>query len=121
MKLRISGDSIRLRLSITDVHSLVHRGSVIEICHIGNGILTYQISQTHEIKLHASHSDGIIDVKIPKEWLTNWDIEERVGFDGHDSNGLYILIEKDFQCMKPHLQEDETDLYVNPNANTSHG
>ena len=123
MKLRISGNSIRLRLSMTEVEKLVHGNFVQDKCHIGSSTLTYQVNQnTREDKLSATYSNDLIDVKIPKEWLTNWDKDERVGFEGHDNNGLYILVEKDFQCMKPRPQEDESDLFVNPNANdNSHG
>ncbi len=122
MKLRISGNSIRLRLSVTDVASLVNSGSVDASCIIGMGTLIYQITQDYNQKqLSATISDGNIVVKIPNDWLTNWDNDERIGFDGNDSNGLYILIEKDFQCIKPRPQEDELDLYNNPQTNdTSH-
>lgn len=122
MKLRISGNSIRLRLSVTDVTSLVDLGSVSADCNIGSGTLTYQISQDNNQNiLSASFADGYIEVKVPKDWLTNWDNDERIGFDGNDPNGLYILVEKDFQCIKPRPQEDESDLYNNPQTNdTSH-
>jgi len=123
MKLRISGNSIRLRLSMSDVQMLVQGGVVQDKCHIGSSTLTYQVSQKTQLeKLFATYSDDMIDVKIPKEWLTDWDTDERVGFEGHDAHGLYILIEKDFQCMKPRPHEDESDLFLNPNANDiSHG
>ncbi|HMR86722.1 MAG TPA: hypothetical protein PKD51_01140 [Saprospiraceae bacterium] len=120
MKLRISGNSIRLRLSMSDVQMLVQNGIVLDKTHIGNGILRYQITQKmHENELSATFENDTINVHIPKDWLTNWDNDERVGFEGCDANGLNILIEKDFQCMKPRQHEDESDLYLNPNS--AHG
>ncbi|MDG2455745.1 MAG: hypothetical protein P8N47_08050 [Bacteroidia bacterium] len=43
----------------------------------------------------------------------NWDTDERVGFD-HTVNGLFILLEKDWQCLKPRDHEDESNLYQHP-------
>lgn len=118
MKLRISGNSIRLRLSMSDVQMLVQSGIILDKSHIGNGILKYQITQNiHENELSATFENDTINVHLPKDWLTNWDNDERIGFEGRDANGLYILIEKDFQCMKPRINEDESDLFLNPNAN----
>ena len=120
MKLRISGNSIRLRLSMSEARVLVQNGKVHASCHIGGSMLTYQISQSiDETGITASFLANIIEVTIPKKWLENWDNDERVGFEGSDANGLYLLIEKDFQCMKPRQHEDESDLYLNPN--NSHG
>ena len=50
-----------------------------------------------------------------KEWIKT-DLE---GFDAIMDNGtkagLYVLVEKDWQCLKPR-DEDEADLFPNPNA-----
>ena len=50
-----------------------------------------------------------------KEWVKT-DLE---GFDAIMDNGteegLYVLVEKDWQCLTPR-DEDESDLFPNPNA-----
>jgi hypothetical protein len=66
--------------------------------------------------LTADIVDSQITVYVPSAITEKWDIDERVGFDAHDTSGLYILVEKDFQCLKPRPHEDESGLFPNPQA-----
>jgi len=65
----------------------------------------------------ADFLQNVIQLNVPKSYTKNWDTDSRVGFESTSENGLYLLIEKDFQCLKPRAHEDETDLFPNPQSN----
>jgi hypothetical protein len=116
MKIRIQGNSLRLRLSQQEVITFVQNGMVQSECQFINGSLFYSIHRKNIETITAAIDNHEIKILIPSILIENWDVDDRVGFDATDANGLYILIEKDFQCLKPRLQEDESDLFPNPNA-----
>ena len=116
MKIRISGNSIRLRLTQTEVGQFVNLGKVNSTCQIGNNLLTYSIIQEETDFIFAQMSGQSITIIVPVELSQHWDTDDRVGFDTIDKNGLYILIEKDFQCLKPRSYEDESDNFPNPQS-----
>lgn len=117
MKIRISGNSIRLRLTQSEVSNFVNHGKVRSSCQIGSQTLAYEITQDEAVnQITANMSNQTITVSVPKEIAHFWDIDTRVGFDTKDEKGLYILIEKDFQCLKPRPNEDESDNFPNPQA-----
>lgn len=115
MKIRIYDNRMRLRLSKSEVSQLVQKGEVSAQCQIIGGTLDYKLIRGQYSAIKASFENNTISVFIPDSLTLNWDQDERVGFDGTDTNGLYILIEKDFQCLSPR-DEDEGDLYLNPEA-----
>jgi hypothetical protein len=117
MKLRIQDNSIRLRLSQSDVHQLVHEGLVSGACRFPINTLKYTILHNELTSaLQADFLEKEIKVWMPSSLVNGWDQDDRVGFDAYDTNGLYILIEKDFQCLQPRPNEDESDLYTNPDS-----
>lgn len=118
MKIRINGNSLRLRLAQAEISQLVKLGEVSTECKIGNNHLTYRIISKNVPQIYAQFEDQTISVYIPKKMINHWDIDERVGFD-HSADDLYILIEKDFQCLKPRPNEDESDLFPNPQSTIS--
>ena len=113
MKLRIHADSIRLRLKQSDVKALVEGGEVMESCPTVPAALTYALRpDAAATQLTASFEGSRLTVTIPASWLTGWDANERVGFESTD--GLHILIEKDFKCTVPASPKDNEDCYENP-------
>lgn len=116
MKIRISGNSIRLRLTQTEVGQFVTLGIVSSTCQIGKHNFIYQIKQEQTDNIFAQLSEQTITIFVPKKLAQKWDTDDRVGFDTTDENGLYILIEKDFQCLKPRQNEDESDNFPNPQS-----
>jgi hypothetical protein len=120
MKIRINGNSLRLRLSQKEVTDLVVNGLVTSVCHFPQGAFQYSIKTSDKALLSAEISDGDILVHVPHGFVDGWDGDERVGFDYRDESGLYILVEKDFQCLKPRPEEDESGLFPNPQADQPH-
>ncbi len=119
MKIRINGNSLRIRLSQSEIVTLVHQNEVSSTCQFVNERLTYTLKQGDYPHLTADFIDGVITIYIPGSFVQDWDKNETIGFDGKDTSGLYLLIEKDFQCLKPRPHEDESDLFPNPQSNIS--
>lgn len=118
MKLRIKGNSIRLRLTKSDVQKLAQTGNVIETTQIGKGKFKYELQTSNQESLQALLHDDIITVYIPKSFAANWHENDVVGIDNQvplpDGDFLYLLVEKDFACLDETL-EDQSDNYENPN------
>jgi hypothetical protein len=115
MKLRLHGNKLRLRLSQTDVARLAETGKIRETLTFatGNG-LAYCLESGPAESLSASLEDGEIRVILPSRLLTHWIQSDQVEIEGSDGP-LFILIEKDFQCVHRNSAED-ADGYPNPLA-----
>lgn len=118
MKLRIKGNSIRLRLTQTDVSKFITDGKLVETVEFGNDSETkfsYEllVSETAE-NVRAAFNNGTISVLVPKNTAEDWANGESVGIAGDENSKLKILIEKDFACLAPRLGEDESDNFPHP-------
>ena len=119
MKLRIKGNSIRLRLSKPEVARLAVDGFLEEHTSFGNSALSYTLQSKREIdKLSASFDHNKINVFIPEALIKDWTENDVTGFDASmpvsDTESLYVLVEKDFKCVEK-ATEDQSDNYENPN------
>ena len=115
MKIRIKDNSIRYRLAQSEVTAVVNEGETWSKCQFPTGELIYGIVATDKEEITSKFEQAKITTLIPKDLLTHWDTDERVGFE-NQTEDLFILIEKDWQCLKPRTHEDESNLYVNPQA-----
>lgn len=129
MKLRIRGDSLRLRLSKSELAQLEGQGIVCETIHFGplpQQKLQYclQISQAAQA-IVATYTENCIRVILPHSLTDPWFAPHQVSLYGQQAIGsdrtLTILIEKDFACLKPRPGEDDGDAFANPNAPKSRG
>ena len=125
MKLRIHDNSIRFRLSRSEVEKLAAEGRVesfVQFTPAPNDRLTYVIETPPSCEnVGAQHSSNEICVQVPRSLAQVWATNGQVGIEhlqqiGPDA-GLQILIEKDFHCLhrESPTPEDVTDLYPNPN------
>lgn len=114
MKIRIKGNTIRYRLTKSDVDLLYKNRDLQDSTNFGNRSLIYQLKAANQDNLTASFVDDTIAVIIPSGKLAELAQTSRVGFDGRDG-ALYILVEKDFQCLD-NVTEDQSDNYPNPLA-----
>jgi hypothetical protein len=117
MKIRIKGDTIRFRLTKTEVATLCAIGYVEEITHFGEQDFKYAIQSKNMESLEASYKQDTILLSISDQLIKGWDINETVGFETSmsvDANKtLHLLIEKDFVCLDERI-EDQSDNYPNP-------
>jgi|SRR5882672_1508910 len=111
MKLRIHGDSLRLRLNRSDVEQFRTSGIYAPSLRLdSNSQLTYTLETSSQlIVMEGRYLQGCIRVLLPSPWPRNG--RAPTGFslslNRADDSGPPLLIEKDFQC----LLRDET----NPN------
>jgi hypothetical protein len=112
MKLRIEGNSVRLRVKKSDLEKLKTDGIVRESVAFLKGFhLYYELKTDDKIKtIEASFSSGTIAVSIPLSMSDVWIDTEQVGIENTAENGFYVLIEKDFPC-KTRADEDKNDLF----------
>ena len=121
MKLRIKGSSLRLRLTQGEVRRLETEGEVAELVRFGGGAtLTYRLRTGSELSaISASYDNNIIDIRIPEAAALDWSRTDRVALEhsAPASGGeLKILIEKDWNCLAPRSDEDESDNFPHPGS-----
>ena len=114
MKLRISGNSLRLRLTRSEVEEFAATGIYENSIDLGGGRLAYRLEKTEETSLTASLSGDTIKVSVPSAEADRWTGSEAVGIEAPDNGGLKIVIEKDFACLKPRAEDDTDDHYPHP-------
>jgi hypothetical protein len=124
MKLRIRGNTLRLRLSRSEVDEVAERGEVRDGIAFGAGLaerLGYALVTSDAASVTTARLEGgSVEVIVPRALAREWAASERVGFEAEQSIGgggavLKILVEKDFACLTPRTGEDDTDAFPNPN------
>ena len=116
MKLRIRGDSVRLRLTRGDVQALLAAGVVEEAIHFpGGGALHYRLTAAADCReLAASFAAATLTVALPADLARRWGASDEVGIRAALALGageLDILIEKDFPCPTARPGEDDSDAF----------
>ena len=118
MKLRIQGNSLRLRLSRPEVAQLSASGRVEDSIRFGPGAsLAYSLESSPDLQAaQALYENGALRVRIPRGAANEWTATDRVGLDGEQPIGdgklLSIVVEKDFKCI--HGSTPDPDAYPNP-------
>ncbi len=119
MKLRIKGNSIRIRLTKTEVSAIATTGYLEAETLFVNNKLVYALQRVDEGNtLTAALEQNKITVFVPAELTKDWPVNNIVGFEANmplaDNKTLFLLVEKDFVCLD-HTDEDQSDNYENPN------
>lgn len=120
MKIRIKGNSIRIRLTKTEIDNFGKFGHLEEKTEFGNSELIYTLqSKPSGDGLSASFLGNKITVWMPEIIKHEWTTTDRVGFENKMKIGnekeLFLLVEKDFVCLD-NTFEDQSDNFPNPNA-----
>lgn len=121
MKIRIKNNSIRLRLTKTDVANLKTKRMIESKTVIsGKEIFKYALrSDEATQRISAQFDDRKITVMLPfaeAQTLTETDEITIKGWQQNETDDpLFILVEKDLQCLDP-THEDQSDMYENPNS-----
>jgi len=124
MKLRIRGNSLRLRLTKSEVAQIAETGAVEDAIEFGgepSQRLIYALKADDIEKPTAVFAGGRITVRIPKTQAERWTRTNQIGIEAEKSLGengtLRILIEKDFACLEPRKGEDDADTLAHPFQN----
>lgn len=119
MKIRIKSNSVRFRLTKSEVQKLFESGYVEESTEFPESRFVYALQRSDTAdELSATFRDNKITMFVPASFVNTWPENAVVGIDatlplaGNDA--LYLLLEKDFVCLD-HTTEDQSDNYENPN------
>ena len=123
MKLRIKGNSIRIRLLRSEVERFAVAGQISETVEFGPGpasFFRYTLRMSPEAETTSAEFRGNeIAIVVPEIFARGWAEGTDVGFDAEQPIGngdtLSILVEKDFVCIDRPDDPDRADAYPNPN------
>ncbi len=119
MKLRIQGNSIRLRLKQGEVRQLAEQGVVAEEVSFGESRLGYRLVARPDLhELQAAFDGQTLEVRVPAQRARHWAATDEVGMQAEqplpEGGRLRILVEKDFKCLTDRPHEDESDSFPHP-------
>lgn len=118
MKIRIRGNSIRYRLTMSEVETFSTTGYYEEHTSFGHRKFGYALKAEQGIDhLKASFDGDIITLMVPGQDARDWAGNSVVGFSHslelEGGGALSLLLEKDFACLDE-TGEDQSDNYPNP-------
>lgn len=118
MKIRIKENSVRFRLTKTEVEIFSKKGLVRETTKFPNKTFSYALKAKSGItNLEAEFRDDTITLYFPENLQKDWVLNNKVGYsntiDWNDKTALSLLVEKDFTCLDNTI-EDQSDNYPNP-------
>jgi hypothetical protein len=119
MKLRIQGNSLRLRLSQSEVAQFSKTGFVEDSVQFAPGVsFAYTLESSSGVRSpQVSFQNGWLKFQLPSAMAMEWFTTDRVGISAEQplesGKHLSILVEKDFQCLHGDVERDP-DAYPNP-------
>lgn len=121
MKLRIKGDSLRLRLAQGEMRTLAERGEVEDrVTFAGGTALRYRLRVDGNISdISASYDQNVIEILLPGTLADRWCATDLVTLSASETTGegeLRIVLEKDWACLTPREGEDESDNFPHPRS-----
>jgi hypothetical protein len=123
MKLRILGNSLRLRISRSELERLQADGSIedsIRFSSAPEASLTYALAvESGEVGIRVQYSPQRVTVLLSEAQLQAWSQPNEVGIyasvGNGSENGLKLTIEKDFACLD-RSHASNADAFPNPHA-----
>lgn len=121
MKLRLKGNSIRVRLDRRDIERLVDAGRVDDGIRFGPArAFSYAVEMgpAPRERPSASYNDGCLTIRIDPADAEAWLSSDRIGFDHQqpvEGGVVRVLLEKDLACIDRPPGEEADDAYAFPN------
>ena len=72
MKLRVRGDTIRLRLKRSEVDRIAAGISIVEKTHFPDSVLTYRLDVSDNNDISVRFDNGSLVVSLPKSKVRDW-------------------------------------------------
>jgi hypothetical protein len=121
MKLRIKGPSLRLRLTQGEISALAEQGVVEERVPFAPDVtLVYRLRRDPNAReISASYQGSVLEIRVPEATAQHWCTSELVTLAHAQpvpEGALRITLEKDFACLAPREDEDESDNFPHPDA-----
>jgi hypothetical protein len=119
MKLRILGNTLRLRVSKRELAQMATHGWVEDTIRFPAGAkLVYRLETGPDHAFGAEYAADRICVRVPNGAVQHWMGDAEVAMRGEQALGgagvLELLVEKDFECLRPREGENPSDLFANP-------
>ena len=120
MKIRIKANSVRYRLTKSEVAEFCRTGYIQAVTCFPAQMLVYALQgQSDTETLSADFQQNKITLFFPESAQKTWNESAQVGYTNEmplpDGEMLTLLVEKDFVCLD-NTAEDQSDNYENPNA-----
>jgi hypothetical protein len=119
MKIRIKGNTVRFRLTKSDISTLMRTGELSDQTEFIGSTLIYKIASSANEAMSADMIGNVITLSVPENALSNWASTTKVSLEGNmllkNNSSLYLLLEKDFKCMDGDVNVDQSDFFENPN------
>ena len=133
MKIRIKGNSVRFRLTKTEVDTFCKTGLFEEQTDFGETLFKYRLKAIPQEELlnisfkdvtlpelekrNISFENNTITLYANEKEVKGWHKSSRISFEysvkKNKSTAMLLLLEKDFVCMDATV-EDQSDNYPNP-------
>jgi hypothetical protein len=123
MKMRIKGNSLRLRVARSELARLEAGECVAELTRLGpsqDDVLSYSLKGDETAaEVTVNYESGRIAVLLPVAGLRAWAGSDEVGIHAllnvGDGNSLEVSVEKDYACLDRGAEDNE-DTFANPHA-----
>ncbi|MBT8300510.1 MAG: hypothetical protein KJO63_04210 [Maribacter sp.] len=119
MKIRIKENSVRFRLTPSEVKKFCEEGQIEKVTQFNSTTLIYGVKQQEIEHLQVDFNDNAITLNVPATFAKEWFENDVVGIDHtevlSDGGSFFLLLEKDFACLD-NTHEDQSDKYPNPKA-----
>jgi hypothetical protein len=123
VKLRIHRNSLRVRVSQSEMAQFVESGRLEETIYFGrdaDAALTYVLFQDKfGQEVEVEYCQHLVTIVLPAAEVHVWSATEQVGIAGEVDLGargtLSILVEKDFACLD-RSDKENADTFPNPLA-----
>lgn len=116
MKIRIKGNTIRIRLVQSEVATLKEQGNVTENVPFPGGRMLIYTLQVGE-HWNADLDNHRITLQLPSDESYQWIDSDELSLSKDlkfENKSLKLLVEKDLNCLHPRPGEDESDAFPNP-------
>ena len=120
MKMRVQNNSIRIRLTRSEVEDFARDGRASASLRFGgDSTLTYTLQSAGALDaMQAVFTESEIHIRVPEAMAREWSGGDEVGMHGSQTldNGelLDVVVEKDFQCLHKGEAAKDPDAYPNP-------
>jgi hypothetical protein len=123
MKLRIKGNSLRFRLTRSEVAKLMNIGRIEETVYFGfdeQSRLTYALEhEPSSVGGTLRYQSPEVVIVLPTKDAETWAESDQVGIyttiDLGPHGALDLIVEKDFACLDA-SDVDNVDTFANPNV-----
>lgn len=125
MKLRIKGNSLRLRITRSELDQLMHSARIEESIFFAPGDtsrLTYSLEHTAAtpfptVRFHPPSLAIVLPTSQAQQWAAGEDIGIYATIALDPGSSLDLIVEKDFACLHGSTEENR-DAFPNPEAAT---